>query len=160
MLPVAAVWRGLAPLLIDTMSLYSAGNLRLAVRGLKLSLRQVPSGCTVAIVLRGTGTEPQSGLTLRRAPRYKSSRLVCLGSRWEPGTAHATVSAESWSKKATGAKALGRPLWIDNARVRRPTGLSRQLDSTSMGESMGASGQSINLTSLAKKLEGLFPSEG
>ena len=57
-------------------------------------------------------------------------------------------------------KALGRPLWIDNARVRRPTGLSRQLDSTSMGESMGASGQSINLTSLAKKLEGVFLSEG
>jgi len=99
-------------------------------------------------------------LDSRRATRYKSRRLVCLGSRWEPGTAHATVSAESWSKKATGAKALGRPLWIDNARVRRPTGLSRQLDSTSMGESMGASGQSINLTSLAKKLEGVFPSEG
>ena len=102
----------------------------------------------------------ESGLTLAVLRAIRVGVWFVWEAGANPGTAHATVSAESWSKKATGAKALGRPLWIDNARVRRPTGLSRQLDSTSMGESMGASGQSINLTSLAKKLEGVFPSEG
>ena len=47
------------------------------------------------------------GLTTSCALRYKLVRLVYLGSRCEPGTAHATVSAESRSNESH----WGKKLW-------------------------------------------------
>ena len=80
---------------------------RLALRcpeGGKISSDQPSASCVLlwAKVRQKLGLTPSGGL------RYNSASLVNLGSRCKPGTAHATVSAESRSKVSHWSRNSGK----------------------------------------------------
>jgi len=62
--------------------------------------------------------------------------------------------------KATGVKDPGKAALDGEGASQETDQTLTELDPTSMGESMSVTGQSINLTSPARKLELFFPSEG